>query len=168
MYLRFNTHGLLCGGYLGEPNDFTWTYDDFEEHLKEYVTPSMYRFMAEYVRENISDEDLRAMKLDEYRPGYLEEDAVDAYFSLPINRRIALHEQMLDELRNEKHIAEAKERAAIEIISCANDSPIRHEYNDFIRRLVNENRTKSDRLDRQIREEEQWRGGHEEGAEDFV
>jgi hypothetical protein len=33
--------------------------------------------------------------------------------------------------------------------------------------LVMNNRTKVERLETQLHEEEQWRGGHEEGAENF-
>jgi hypothetical protein len=37
-----------------------------------------------------------------------------------------------------------------------------------MRGLVIKNRTKVERLESEIHEEEQWRGGHEEGAEDDV
>jgi hypothetical protein len=80
---------------------------------------------------------------------------------------------MLKELQNEKAIAEAKEAAAIDAMLDGNnpfdnDSPINHEYTEFMRGLVVKNRTKADRLENEIHEEEQWRGGHEEGAEDDV
>ena len=168
-------NGLLCG-YPGEEEVefpvFTWTYGDFEQHTGESITPSMYRFMAEHVHDNISKEELYEIQGGDYCPGELEEDAVNAYFDLPTNQKIALHEQMLTELRNEKAIAEAKEAAAIDAllddtIPFGNDSPINHEYVEFINRLVIENRTKAERLENEIHEEEQWRGGHEEGAEDF-
>jgi hypothetical protein len=169
-------NGLLCG-YPGEhevePPSFTWTYNEFEEYLNESITPSMYQFMAEYVRENITKEQLYEIQGEDYYTGDLEEEAVNAYFDMPINRKIALHEQMLDELRNEKKIAEAKEAAAIDAMldkhkPFGNDSPINHEYADFMRGIINENRTKADRLEIEIHEEEQWRGGHEEGAENDV
>jgi hypothetical protein len=129
--------------------------------------------MAEYVCDNISKEELYDIQGEDYSPGGVEEEAVNAYFDLSINERIALHEQMLDELRNEKAIAEAKEAAAIDALlddeaSFWEDSPINHEYTEFMRGLVIENRKKVDRLANQIHEEEQWRGGHEEGAEDDV
>jgi hypothetical protein len=169
-YVYF-TNGLLCG-YPGEkevePAAFTWTYAEFEEYLNESITPSMYRFMAEYVRDNISKEELGG----DYCPGDVEEDAVDAYFDLPINQRIALHEQMLGDLQNKKKLAEAKETAAIDALledqrPFGNDSPINHEYTEFMNGLVITNRTKIDKLENEIHEEEQWRGGHEEGAENF-
>jgi hypothetical protein len=175
-YVSFNNDGLLCG-YPGEeevePASFTWTYDDFEQHLGESITPSMYRFMAEYVSENITKDDLYEIQGGDYCPGDLEEEAVNAYFDMPINRRIALHEQMLIELRNEKAIAEAKEAAAIDALlddktPFGTDSPINYEYIVFINGLVIENRKKADRLENEIHEEEQWRGGHEEGAEDHL
>ena len=166
-------NGLLCG-YPGEeevePSSFTWTYNEFEEYLNESITPSMYQFMAEYVRENITKEQLYEIQGGDYYTGDLEEEAVNAYFDMPINRKIALHEQMLDELRNEKKIAEAKEAAAIDALledQCpfGNDSPINHEYTEFMNGLVIKNRTKIDKLENELHEEEQWRGGHEEDAE---
>ena len=170
------TNGLLCG-YPGEkevePAAFTWTYAEFEEYLNESITPSMYRFMAEYVHDNISKEELYEIQGEDYCPGDVEEDAVDAYFELPINQRIALHEQMLGDLRNKKKLAEAKETAAIDALledqrPFGNDSPINHEYTEFMNELVMKNRTKVERLENESHEEEQWRGGHEEGAEDIA
>jgi hypothetical protein len=170
------TDGLLCG-YPGEDevelSVYTWTYTEFEEHLNESITPSMYRFMAEYVHDNISKEDLYEIQGGDYCPGDVEEEAVNAYFDLPINQRIALHKQMLSDLQKKKKLAEAKEMAAIDALledqrPFGNDSPINHEYTEFMNGLVVKNRTKADRLDNEIHEEEQWRGGHEEGAEDIA
>ena len=175
-YVSFNNHGLLCG-YPGEeevePAAFTWTYDDFEQHLGESITPSMYRFMAQYVKENITKEELYEIQAEDYYPGDVEEDAVNAYFDIPINRKIALHEQMLEDLKYDRDEALAKEVAAIDALLDENnpfgeDSPISHEYADFLRRLIIENRKKADRLECEIHEEEQWRGGHEEGAENDI
>jgi hypothetical protein len=188
MSVRFNNHGLLCGYVSDEefqPAAFTWTYDDFEQHLGESITPSMYRFMADYVKENITKGDLYEHFMAQYVkekeefqdenhcPGDIEEEAVNAYFDLPINRKIALHNQMLEDLQYERDEALAKEVAAIDALLDENnpfgeDSPISHEYADFLRRLIIENRKKADRLECEIHEEEQWRGGHEEGAENDV
>jgi hypothetical protein len=172
-YVKFNESGIL-GGYTSDasPPCFTWTYDDFEEYLGECITPSMYRFMAEYVRKNISKEELYALERGEYRPDGLEEDAVDAYFDLPIMKKIELHEEMLEKLQKQKAIVEAKEIAAINAIlddtlPFGLDNPISHEYTEFLNGLVAENRKKVDTFQRAIDEEEQWRGGHEKGAEDF-
>jgi len=176
MSVKFNNHGLLCG-YPGEEESelaaFTWTYDDFEQHLGESITPSMYRFMAQYVKENITKEELYEIQAEDYYPGDIEEDAVNAYFEMPILRRIALHNHMLDELQYDRDEAVAKEVAAINALLDENnpfgeDSPISHEYADFLRQLIIENRKKADRLEGEIHEEEQWRGGHEEGAENDV
>ena len=177
-YATFNNNGLLCG-YPGEEevelSVFTWTYAEFEKYLNESITPSMYRFMAEYVRDNLSKEDFYYIQCggEDYCPDDLNEGAVDAYFDLPMNRKIDLHEQMLTELRNEKAIAEAKEAAAIDALlddttPFGTDSPINYEYIVFINGLVIENRTKADLFENQIHEEEQWRGGYEEGAENFI
>ena len=163
------TDGLLCG-YPGEEevelSVFTWTYAEFEKYLNESITPSMYRFMAQYVKENITKEELYEIQAEDYYPGDVEEDAVNAYFEMPILRKIALHEQMLDELRHDRDEALAKETAAIDALledqrPFGNDSPINHEYTEFMNGLVIKNRTKADRLENEIHEEEQWRGGHE-------
>jgi hypothetical protein len=159
------TNGLLCG-YPGEEEAefsvFTWTYGDFEQHTGESITPSMYRFMAEYVHDNLSKEDMYQIDRDNYCPDDLNEEAVNAYFELPINQRIALHEQTLGDLRNKKKLAEAKETAAIDALledrrPFGNDSPINHEYTGWLNGLVIKNRTKIDKLENEIHEEEQWR-----------
>lgn len=174
-YLAFNDQGLLCG-YQGEYEEeepcFTWTYAEFEEYLNESITPSMYNFMANYVRNEISKEELYEIQGGDYCTGRLEEEAIDAYFDLPINDRITMHEQELVNLRAAKRSAEAKESAAIDAMLTENkpfddSSPIALEYSVFMRGLIIKNRAKVDRLEREIHEEEQWRGGHEEGAEDM-
>ena len=171
----FSSEGLLVGyqgEYEGEEPVFTWTYAEFEEYLNECITPSMYHFMANYVRNEISKEELYEIQGGDYCTGRLEEEAVDAYFDLPINDRITMHEQELVNLRAAKRSAEAKESAAIDAMLTENkpfddSSPIAQEYNDFMRSIIDKNRAKADRLEREIHEEEQWRGGHEEGAEDM-
>ena len=172
----FSSEGLLVGyqgEYEGEEPVFTWTYAEFEEYLNECITPSMYHFMANYVRNEISKEELYEIQGGDYCTGRLEEEAVDAYFDLPINDRITMHEQELVNLRAAKRSAEAKESAAIDAMLTENkpfddSSPIAQEYNDFMRSIIDKNRAKADRLEREIHEEEQWRGGHEEGAEDMA
>lgn len=170
----FNNAGLLCGyqgEYDGEEPVFTWTYAEFEEYLNECITPSMYHFMAGYVRSEISKEELYEIQGGDYCTGDLEAAAVDAYFDLPINERIRMHEQTLVNLRAAKRSAEAKESAGIDAMLTENmpfdgTSPISQEYCDFMRGLIITNRAKADRLENEIHEEEQWTGGHEEGAED--
>lgn len=170
-YISFNDEGLLCG-YPGEEEVefpvFTWTYAEFEQHTGESITPSMYRFMAEYVCDNISKEDLYQM-CDDYCPDDLNEKAVDAYYDLPINDRITMHEQELVNLKAAKRQAEAKESAAIDATLQENhhNSPIEKEYCEFLRDLVDTNRKAIDRLEREIHEEECWHGGYEEGASDL-
>ena len=170
----FNNSGLLCGyqgEYEGEEPVFTWTYSTFEEYLNECITPSMYHFMAGYVRNEISKEELYEIQGGDYCTGDLEAAAVDAYFDLPINDRIEMHEQTLVNLRASLRRADAKESAAIDAMLTENrpfdeTSPIAHEYADFMRGLIAKNRAKADRLENEIHEEEQWRGGHEAGESD--
>jgi hypothetical protein len=174
-YISWNGAGLLCG-YPGEAEheepSFIWTYSTFEDLLSESITPSMYHYMAGYVRNNFTKDDLWEIAGEDYYPGDLEAAAVDAYFDLPINVRIEMHEQELVNLRADKRRAEAKESAAIDAMLEENkpfddSNPIATEYADFMRSIIEKNRAASVRLEREIYEEEQWRGGHEEGESDM-
>jgi hypothetical protein len=172
--LGWNEAGLLCGyqgEYEGEEPVFVWTYSEFEEYLDEAITPSMYHFMASYVRNEISKEELYEIQGGDYCTGDLEAAAVDAYFARPINERITMHEQELVNLRADLRRAEAKESAAIDAMLEENKpfdhtSPIDTEYCEFMRAVIAKERANINRLESEIHEEEQWRGGHEEGAED--
>lgn len=115
MILAYNGSGLLCiwEDDCQEPI-FVWTYSVFEDYTGEAVSPSMYKFMAEYVRINFLDIDYDGIS---YTPSGVEEDAFVRYYEVSLNFRIQLHREKMDEL--------------------------------------------SDLL----QEEEQWRGGHEFGAE---
>ena len=174
-YVCFNSEGLLCGyqgEYEGEEPVFIWTYSTFEEYLNECITPSMYHYMASYVRNEITKDELYEIQGGDYCAGGLEETAVDAYFDLPLNERITMHEQELVNLRAGKRLAEAKESAAIDAMLTENKpfdhtSPIDQEYSDFMRSIIEKNRAKAYRLESEIHEEEQWRGGHEAGASDL-
>lgn len=78
----------------------------------------MYFYMATYVRDN-------------YMGVPIDEEAVEAYFSLTVVERIRMHAKMLKTLENEKKA-----------------------LTDKLSLILSE-----------IHEEEQWRGGYEEGAE---
>lgn len=169
-YISWNAQGLLCG-YAGEAEHeepvFVWTYSTFEDYLNESVTPSMYHYMAGYVKNNFSKDDLWEIAGEDYSAGYLEAAAIDAYFDLPINTRITMHEQELVGLRASKRRAEAKESAAIDAMLEENKpfddtSPIAHDYANFMRSVIEKSRAKAERLENEIHEEEQWRGGHED------
>ena len=164
-YVCFNNEGLLCG-YQGEHEHeepvFIWTYSSFEEYLDEIVTPSMYHFMAGYVSNEISKEELYEIQGGDYCTGKLEEQAIDAYFDTPLNDRIEMHEQQLVNMRAALRRAEARESAAIDAMleenkpfGCA--SPIDSDYNDFMRGIIDKSRKDIESLERQIHEEEQWR-----------
>jgi hypothetical protein len=161
-YVAWNSTGLLCG-YQGEHPVFTWTYYEFEEHMDECISPSMYHYMASYVKSHISKDDLYEIQGGDYCSGDLEESAVVSYFNLPVSVRTEMHEQELVNLRASKELTEAKETAAVESllydnIPFDNTSPIIDEYRAFIRSLIAEKRSRIDRLEREINEEEQWTG----------
>lgn len=172
-YICYDADGVLRA-YPGEERHeepcFTWSCSTFEDFLNENITPSMYHYMAGHVSSNITKDELWALSCDEYDSGELEAEAVDAYFDLPLSVRITMHEQELVNLRAAKRTAEDKESAAIDAMLEENrpfdhTSPIDHEYSEFMRGLIAKNRAAADRLANEIHEEEQWRGGHEEGAE---
>jgi hypothetical protein len=117
MNFAWSPQRLLCL-YDGETLKHTWTYSCFEKHLTEAITPSMYFWMTNYVREN-------------YMGVPIEEEAIDAYFNLSILERIKIHAKMLKTLESEKKVLTEK-----------------------LSLILSE-----------IHEEEQWRGGYEEGAE---
>lgn len=163
-YVSWNSDGLLCGYQGDEENEepiFTWTYSDFEQYMDECITPSMYHYMASYINNNISKDELYEIQGGDYASGDLEEDAVMEYFKLAKSVRIGMHEQELVNMRASKDLMEAKESAAVEALLVENipfdgTSPIIDEYRTFIRLLIIEKRANIDRLEREIHEEEQW------------
>lgn len=174
-YVCFDDSRRLLCGFPGqsrmEPPTFVWTYSVFERHLDECVTPSMYHFMSGYIQNNISKTELWEIQGDDYCDGHLEAQAVDAYFNLPIHIRISMHEQELVNLRAAKRAAAAKEAAAIDAMFEENKpfddtSPIAREYAGFMRGLIAKARKEAEKLEVEIHEEEQWRGGYEQGSED--
>lgn len=174
-YIQFRDDGMLCG-YMGEEEHeepcYVWTYSDFESRLNESITPSMYNFMASHVYNNFTKDDLWNLAGGDYCTGQIEDEAVDAYFDQPLTERITQHEQELVNLRAAKRRAEAKESAAIDAMLEENKpfdhtSPIDQEYSDFMRSIIKRERDKIEELEIQIHEEEQWRGGHEEGESDL-
>jgi len=167
MELTWNEKGLLCG------RTFKWTYATFEKYLNECITPSMYNAMASFVFAEMSNDELNAVDRGDYIPGALEIQAVDAYFDLPICKRIDMHEQELVNLRAAKRLADEKESAAIDAMLEENrpfdhSSPIDQEYNDFMRSLIDKYRRQSQHIEGDIFEEENWYGGHEYGSENAI
>ena len=171
-YLQWKDR-LLCG-YQGEseheqPN-FMWTYSTFEDYINEYVTPSMYHFMAGYVQEHITKHELYEIQGGDYCPGDLEAEAVDAYFALPLTTRMNMHDQELANLRALKRRADDRESAAIDAMLEENKpftgpSPISKDYADFMRGIIDKSRRDSERFEREIYEEENWWGEYAEDKE---
>lgn len=175
-YVHWNDEKRLLYGFQGEAEHeepvFTWTYSTFEEYLTEACSPSMYQFMANYVLEEISKEELYEIQGGDYCPGRLEEEAVDAYFDLPIKERIEMHNQELVNLYAERDRAAGKEAAFID--ACLDDkcpfdvdSPIYVEYCTWCREQAEKWTKIVARLADEIHEEEHWRSGAEAGASDM-
>ena len=174
-YLHWDDEKRLLYGFQGEAEHeepvFTWTYSTFEEYLNEACTPSMYQFMTSYILDEINKEELYELQGGDYCAGRLEEEAVDAYFDLPINERIEMHRQELVNLYAERDRATGKEAAFID--ACLDDhcpfdvdSPIYVEYCQWCRSQVEKWTKIVARLADEIHEEEEWRSGAEAGAED--
>jgi hypothetical protein len=175
-YVHWNDESRLLYGFQGEYENekpcFTWTYSTFEEYLGEACTPSMYNFFTNYICDEISKEELYEIQGGDYCPGRLEEEAVDAYFELPIKERIDLHMQEMKNLEAERDRASGKEAAFIDAIldeACPFDmaSPIYVEYCQWCREQKEKWTKIHFDLCCQLNEETDWRGGHEEGAEDM-
>ena len=175
-YLSWNDETRLLNGFQGEDIHekpvFTWTYSTFEEYLDEACTPSMYQFMANYVLEEISKEELYELQGGDYCTGQLEEEAVEAYFNMPMRERTELHNQELVNLYAERDRAAGKETAFID--ACLDDacpfdldSPIYVEYCKWCRKQKEKWSHIANRLADDIHEEEQWRSGAEAGASDM-
>ena len=174
-YVCFDKSRRLLCGFPGqsrtEEPTHIWTYSEFEDLVGESITPSMYYCFCDYIEEYMTKDELWEIQCDEYSCGDLEAAAVDAYYDLPINDRIRMHEQTLVNLRAEKREAEAKESAAIDAMleehrPFDDSSPIAHEYAEFMRGIIAKARKTIEKVEEEIHEEEQWRGGHEEGASD--
>jgi hypothetical protein len=165
---------MLCG-YQGEEENekpvFVWDYSVFEEYNGEAVTPSMYEFLSAYIQNNITKKQLYEIQGDDYCPGDLEEEAVNAYYQVPILTRTEMHKQMLINLYAEHHAVSAKETAAINWMLDDDKqpfditSPIYTEVCNFVRKLTDKYKSMGERLRAEIDEEEQWWSGAEEGAE---
>lgn len=175
-YIEWNDETGLLEGFQGEELNetptFIWTYSVFEECLDESVTPSMYHFMAGYVVEHISREDMYELQGGDYCVGNIEEEAVNAYFALSINHRIESHEQELVNLAAE--LARARDKEAAFINACLDEScpfdvtsPIYVEYSQWCREQKEKWTHSVERLENMLHEEEQWHGGHEAGVSDL-
>jgi hypothetical protein len=136
----------LLRAYKDDVPIFTWTYSVFEKFLNESLTPSMYEWMANYVNDNITRGEVSSIHNNTYKPGVIEEEAVDAYFEVPITDRIAFHEKTLRYLKSELSMARAMMNESLP------DDP---RWEQFKRREM------------ELHEEEQWFGGHESSSSYF-
>ena len=170
VWVEFDDDDMLVATN-GEIEYYKWTYSEFEEFLNESITPSMYQFMAGHVYKNIDKDSLWMIETEDYGGHHDCEMAVNAYFDLPALERKKLHEQTLLNLQAEYARAEDKEMAAINWMLDDTPfdpaSPIYVEVCQYVRGLVDKFKAKRERLEREIHEEEQWRGGWEEGEENM-
>jgi hypothetical protein len=163
IWLEMTDDGMLIATDGDRENPVkTWTYSDFERHLNESITPSMYEFMANYVYNNLNKRALWEVEGDCYDGDY-DEDAVNAYFELPWRERQMLHEQTLANLEAELNRYDEKMKACDDMPTFDPSSPIFVEYSEFQSDLKAKMTAKVERLTRELQEEECWRGGWEDG-----
>jgi hypothetical protein len=149
--LQWNANNLLEAVDKNGDHLFLWTYSTFEKYNREAITPSMYDFMAGFVEANFPGADLTEL-------------AVDAYYEVPINERIDMHHQMLENLEAELKRAKVKLEALEGECPFDPKSPIYVEYMEWCNEQKKKWRVEVDNIEQDIHEEEQWRGGHEDGA----
>jgi len=165
VWVKFDDDDMLIATD-GESEYYKWTYSEFEEFLNESITPSMYQFMAAHVYKNIDKDSLWMIETEDYGGHHDCEMAVNAYFEIPALERQEMHDQELVNLKAQYKSAEEKEMAAVNWMLDDNTpfdpvSPIYVEVCQYVRGLVDKFKTKRERLEREIHEEEQWRGGWE-------
>ena len=162
VWLEYDGKALIATD--GERQYKKWTYSDFEEHVGESISPSMYEYMLDYVYENMDKSRLYDLEGDCY-DGDLEEEAVNAYYEEPCQERQKMHDQMMANL--EKKVAEtrAKLTAANALPELPFDptSPLYAEVQEFWTKLGTNLAHDLDELEAQLLEEENWRGGWEDG-----
>ena len=145
-------------------------YSIFENIERGLVTPSMYSWMTEWLQKTLSSRRIRDVMTDSLtrriQIDAWAEDAHRAYHDLRWQERLDLHNQMVNQLEEEKYDAEKKEKAAIDWMLEEDREPsvILNEVCDFVRELVVKYRCLGERLENEIHEEAQWEQGGEDGA----
>ena len=145
-------------------------YSIFENIERGLVTPSMYSWMTEWLQKTLSSRHIRDVMTDPLtrrkQMAAWAEDAHCAYHDLPWQERLDLHNQMVNQLEEEKCDAEKKENAAIDWVLEEDREPsvILNEVCGFVRGLVFKYRCLCERLENEICEEKQWEQGGEDGA----
>ena len=85
--LSWTKRGLLRARNGNGRTVYTWTYSDFERMLPHAITPSMYHFMCSYILTNIN------LNQEDVVSCGIEARAIDAYFDLPYEDRVKMHNQ---------------------------------------------------------------------------
>lgn len=98
-------------GLLKAINGHKWRYSDFDRMLSHEITPSMYHFMAAYVKRHMNP---GSFVNGTYFSDGIEARAIDAYYELSYEERTELHEQELVNLRARAEHAYNKMGAAVE------------------------------------------------------
>ena len=80
-HLDWNDRGMLCS-WNGRTLVRKYTYSEFERYCHECITPSMYHYMANYVKNHPRDDNVEMI-------------AVNDYYNLPIDTREDMHYQEL-------------------------------------------------------------------------
>ena len=164
VYLEFNDDDMLIATD-GERTYKTWTYSDFEDYYGSAITPAMFEFMTQYVYDNLDKEARWEIEAEDYNGRY-EEAAVEDYIELPAQEKQEMHDQMVINLEAELERFREKLAACEDMPPFDPTSPIYVECCDFMRDLKDKTAAKVERLERELHEEECWRGGWEKGESD--
>ena len=158
---------LMCVAMVDQ--EIPLNYSIFENIERGLVTPSMYLWMTAWLQKTLSSRHIQDVMTDSLtrriQIDAWAEDAHRAYHDLPWQTRLDLHNQMVNQLEEEKDDAEKKEKAAIDwMLEEDTPSAIQAEVCDFVRELVVKYRCLGERLENEIHEEAQWEQGGEDGA----
>jgi len=151
---------LMCVS-MGD-QEFPLTYSLFEKVERGLVTPSMYLWMVGWIERNASAEQL-ALALN--WPDQIAEDAHRAYHDLPWQKRLANHQDTMDDLVEERDNFEKAER---EIRHTDNPfdptSSVYSAYNAWANTKIAEYSRVAMHISDELDEEELWEHGGEEGG----
>ena len=105
---------------------FSWNYAMFEDFIGYFIVPSMYEIMANYVKNEITEDDLYAIKSETYDYKPLVEKSIDYYFSIDKEILQNLRQQTYKKIECLLSEAEKKEASAMKLLD--ETSPIHKLY----------------------------------------
>jgi hypothetical protein len=143
-------------------------YSLFENVERGLVTPSMYSWTCHWLQENVSPSlirDAMCSKTARIQMDIWAEDALHAYHDLPWQTRLDNHKAIMETLEEELSQMVKAER---DILGMENPfDPTSHvysAYNEWVNSKAAEYFNAIERISAELKEEEQWEQGGEDGA----